>query len=351
MTAFVESFSTNQLLPPWRSEGLRNWSFVIAVETSRIQRHLDRYFNAPAPDRAPFLYAALPGPNYGLLCVAKHKRFSSLYGRPEGDNTLTHTEIYWTFPVTRYQVTPDNLLVDAVTVWIQPFAFDNNSYVMFSAREIWGTEMEMAAINLIEGATPGELMIDLAIEGIARFSPKARSHQIGCLRIGMTQEATGIALAGMLDDHPGLQDFVTNLIGAGIFTAGMEDGELTAGEGIEVNTLRQFRDVFDLDAAAYRAIVSSRTTHSNVREMTFYAGSNAKLELFGPHAIAETWASMFGLPGIDRTTLLGPPPPVMDGEETDWSTPVTHVEVALVVSYSADARFDLAGTLHTYGQI
>lgn len=354
MTTFIDSFSTDQLLPPWQSIDMRMWSFVIQVERSLIEFHLKTRFNAAAPDRAPYHYTPLDtAKTYGLLCVVRHDTFSSTYRKNVGWDTTSHTELYWTFPVMRYSVSADNLLHDPQLVWIQPFSFDNNSYVMFSAREIWGTEMEMAEVRMEEGANPGELKIDMAIEGMARFDPKAKSQSIGCMRMGMKANATKADLHALLAGDDDLDAFVDLLIGQGIFTGSFDAAGVDAETGLEINTLRQFRDVFDMNVAAYRAIVASRTQHGNIRDLEFFSGKDTVVEFLWSDSMKETLQTMFGPRTRYPHSQLITKPPVLSAEgtpPTDWNLEHMPIEVALVISYTADARFEIIRTLHTYGQ-
>ena len=353
MTAFIDSFSTDQLLPPWYSADMRMWSFIVPVDRQLIEAHLKTRFNEPAPDRAPYFYTPLPGKTYGLLCVARHDTFSSIYEKKIGLDTVSHTELYWTFPVIRYRVNADNLRHDPQQVWIQPFAFDNSSYVMFSAREIWGTEMEMAAVSMEEGSTPGDLRIDMAIEGMAKFDPKARSQSIGCMRMGLKSTATKADLHALLESDDDLNAFVDILMGAGVFTGDFDHAAPGREPGMEVNTLRQFRDVFNMDCAAYRAIVASRTRHGNIRDLAFFSGEDTLVEFLLSDSMKETFQAMFGQRACHPHSQLPTKPPHLGAPgtpPTNWLLDHMPVEVALVISYTADARFDIIRTLHTYGQ-
>jgi hypothetical protein len=350
MTVFLESFATDQLLPPWRSLGMRMWQFVIAVDRTLIEAHLDTRFNAAAPDRAPFHYTPLPGKTYGLLCVARHAHFSSCCDGRTGRDTTSHTEITWTFPALRYRVSPDNLLVDPLQVWIEPFSFDDNSYVMFSAREIFGAETDMAVIRMEEGACPADLSIDMAIEGMAKFDPRARSQSIGCMRMGLKPDTNEADLAGLRTDDADLDSFVDNLLADGIFTGSTATDSRT---GMEVNTLRQFRDVFDMDLAAYRAIVFSTTQHSNIRDLAFFSGADTVVEFLCSDSFEETIHAMFGARPHNAASLLDRPPPLLNAKgtpDTNWNLKYMPIEVAMVISYTADAHFQIEKTLHTYGQ-
>ena len=154
MTQFVDSFTTQQLLPPWQSTGARFWAFVVKTAPDCMQHYLDTHFNSAGPDVAPFQYRCRDDSGYGMLIVADHPDFSSGH-EPGGKwSTLSHREVFWSFPAFRYPVNPDNLLDRPQPVWIQPFYFDDNSLVMFSSREIWGSEKQIKVVEVMRSTNP-----------------------------------------------------------------------------------------------------------------------------------------------------------------------------------------------------
>ena len=123
---------------------------------------------------------------------------------------------------------------------------------------------------------------------------------------------------------------------------------------MEVNTLRQFRDVFDMDLAAYRAIVSSTTQHSNIRDLAFFSGADTVVEFLCSDSLEETIHAMFGARPHNETSLLKTPPPLLNAPgtpDTNWDLKYMPIEVAMVICFTADAHFQIERTLHTYGQI
>ena len=352
MTKFIESFSTTQLLPPWQSRNFRMWSFLVDVDRARIQDQLNYNFNCrKVHNPAPYHYEAL-NEGLGLLCVARHPDFSSLEPTIQGWGPVSHEEVYWTFPAWRSRITPDNLLVEPTLVWIQSFVLDTNSFLMFSAREIWGTEMEMATIMLTEGDSPGTLVVDVAIEGLVEFKPTQASHLIGFMRARMDSDAKAAKLPDLLDKNPRLVDFVDLLIDAGLFT---QDGTALVGGqaiGMELNTLKQFRDALNMDLAAYRALVTSRTIHDSNDDIQFFDGQDVKLEFLWSDSMREVLVRIFGCADSGAKSGLQDTPPGFGldvGRETiDWSMPRLPIKVELAFSYTANATYDVLDILHTY---
>jgi len=345
MTRFVPNFSTQQLLPPWVSIGARNWVFAIKVPHRCLQGYLDTHFNCAAPDHAPYYYEALDYP-YGLLRVTKHTDFSSHYGGTEGRQTLSKIDVNWAYPVHRWRVSESNIRYDRRTVWVEPMSYDNNSYTMFSSREIWGTESDMARIVVDEETDPDRMHIDIGMQGLRTFTPKSKAHLIGVLHMEMNPEVKS-SLIPELEKHKGLAQFVGTLF-ASVGLKGAPDLHQTS----EVNTLKQFRDVFNMRIAVYRAIIASRTDHTNVTDLQFYKGSAVTLDFMWSQSMAEPLKKLFDLPTdtLDRYPVGHPGgSDKINGKDVDWDLPRIRKDVVLAASYTADIRYDVTGTLHTYG--
>ena len=345
MTRFVPNFSTQQLLPPWVSLGARSWVFAIKVPPHCLQDFLDSHFNCGAPDVAPYYYEAFEYP-YGLLRVTKHDNFSSSHGGVAGTQTLRKIDVNWSYPVKRWRVSPDNIRYDRQYVWVEPMAFDNNSYSMFSSREIWGTEADMARICVEEKTNPNRMHIDVGMQGLRTFTPKSISHLIGVMHVEMDPEVTS-DLITELDKHPGLAGFVGVLFSS----VGLKNsGESNRND--ELNTLKQFRDVFNMQVAVYRAIIASKSAQTNVADLKFYDGSKVELDFMWSATMAESLQDYFGMEaGLGSGDPVGHPGGAhkIDGKTIDWDLPRIRKDVALAASFTSDIRYDVLGTLHTYG--
>ncbi|WP_324828586.1 hypothetical protein [Qipengyuania zhejiangensis] len=345
MTRFVGNFSTQQLLPPWVSLRAKSWVFIIKVKRKCLQRYLNTHFNAAAPDQAPFHYEAL-NYTYGLMRVTQHPDFSSCHNNRPGTQTLSKIDIDWAYPCYRWRVSPENIRYDRKIVWVEPLSFDNNSYTMFSSREIWGTETNMAHIEVDESLTRGKLHIDMAIEGLKKFTPKSHSHLLGCLHIRVDTE-TQSTLMEQIEKDRDLAAF------AGVLFASVGlQGQSLVTHDSELNTLKQFRDVFNMKVAVYRAIVQSRSDHENVSDIKIYDGSNVKLDFMWSQTMAESLHRLFGLRKKHaKTAERGHPGGTrsIDGHEVDWDLPCLNKDVVLAASFTSDIRYDVTGTLHTYG--
>ncbi len=346
MTSFVPNFSTQQLLPPWVSLGARNWVFVIEVPPECLQLYLDTNFNCAAPDFAPYYYEALAYP-YGLLRVTKHDNFSSSYGGKPGTQTLRKIDVNWAYPVNRWQVSPENIRYNPKLVWVEPLAFDNNSYSMFSSREIWGTEVEMARIATTEGTQSDQLHIDVATQGLRTFTPKSISHLLGVMHIEMDPRGD-TQLLDLMEKHKGLASFA----GVVLSNIGLKGSDNSRNRS-ELNTLKQFRDVFNMQVAVYRAIIASRAEHTNVPDMKFYDGSDVTLDFMWSAGMSQALRYLFF--GPKYAPLKNGPEghpggsDEIDDQKVDWNLPRLRKDVVLAVSFTSDIFYDVTGTLHTYG--
>lgn len=346
MTQFIESFTTQQLLPPWISNGARFWCFVLQTSSGRMQDYLDTHFNAPGPLPSPYFYQSLDDEGYGMLMVADHPDFSSGYAGVTGWDTVAHKEIYWSFPANRFDVGIDNLLRRHKPVWIQPFYFGDSSSLMLASREIWGSEKQLGTIALEEGDRPGDLHIDLTAPGFPVFSPRSHSKQIGVMHIRLDPSAAPVDMGALLLANPRIAKLGGSLLAhIPLATPSGHDPP----NPVEINTLKQFRDVFDMRVAAYRSIIASQATHRNVRDVHFYRGEDVSLDFLWSDTMSEQFRKLFGLepprPGAAREE---PERPLTGASEAEWDLPRLHIPVAFGVSFTSDPRFDVLGTLHTY---
>lgn len=386
MTEFVESFATQQLLPPWESESAQTWGFAIRMSPRRIADYLDAYFNGAYPDAAPFHYTPVPDAHYGLLAAVVFEKVASLNKLTAsrlGDSGtswdhLRHTEVYLSFPALRYPRSPDNLLTGAPTlVWIEPFIFSDNDSVVFSSREIWGSDMYLAEIVREIGGPPHQLHLDLGMMGTKRFNPRSRSELLSVLHIQTGGDSPASA-AEILGSRPELRTFVAILGGSGAFANAMPDGvdpSPYAG-GSELNNLKQFRDCFDMSAAIYRAIVASETTHFDVDQIILFDASKVEIDFMWSDSIGDLLRALLD---VERPNALGPPPahaaaadagpqrnaaPAYVGpppaqfptplpltpNALDWDMSRVSVPAAFAFSFHSKVRFEVTGTIHTYGQ-
>ena len=351
MNHFVESFATHQLLPPWVAKGGRSWTFVVRTEERHVRAYLETYFNGGYPDRAPFFYAPMPDPQLGLLVAAQRPNVSSQYpGQPVGWDTISYWEVYWTFPVYRYRITRDNLLVDRQTVWVQPFSFGDKASAVFSSREIWGTDMTMANIVAQPNLPPEHLHLDVVIEGVKHFAPRSRSEPLGFIHV-KTKQATPFKdpsnpMLRLLDDHPELSRFVALLVGS----VGFASEAAPVTPSVELDNLKQFRDCYDMDKAIYRAIVASRTLHSEIADLVFYDGAGVELDFMWSDSVKEILQTLFV---TDQRTKSGPPSDhqVRAGGDhgADWNMPRLSMPVEFGFSYTSNVTFEVLDTIHTYG--
>lgn len=355
MTDFIPSFATEQLLPPWYTKDARVWIFVIPVADSLCQAYLDSHFNSPGPDFAPFRYQALPGVNYGLLCFVNHANLSSEAIGSEGLESVTMREMRWMFPAHRFAVTPDNLLVGPDLVWVKPFVFVDSSYVMFSSREIWGDEADMARIVVDPGTAVDDLHVDVGIQGIKSFNPRSVSHEIGFFHIHLNSGSTEFDLSALIAGDPDLSRYWKLL--SGQIVLGFDPLNAFAPDAtgtMEINILKQFRDVFDMRSALYRALVASTATYIDVRDPVLYDGSKIDIDAMWSDSVAEALTGLFGLQAPAANPIqTGHPLGDTAGADTgiDWDLPRVQVPVAFGMSFTANARFGVLGTLHRYGLV
>ena len=389
MTQFIESFATQQLLPPWEAQGARTWGFVIRMQRARIRAYLDEYFNGAYPDRAPFHYTPVPGPQFGLLSAAYFPNVASrnlqtasrldpgLGASSQAWDHLKHTEVYLAFPALRHDLTKDNLIrPDPTLVWVEPFIFSDNDSVVFSSREIWGSDMYLASIARTVGGPPHQLHIDVGMAGVKTFNPRSMTELIAVLHM-QTGGESAATIPDLVAANPDLKGFLEILVGSGAFAAGKPFGigPSPFKGGRELNNLKQFRDCFNMAAAIYRAIVASETVHTDIDNIILFDPAKVEIDFMWSDSIgdllttlldARTWtdsgppkahaaaAEAGPLPG-PKPIFVGPPPeqfPQPLGAipgAMDWAMNRVSVKAEFGFSFSSNVRFEVTGTIHTYG--
>jgi hypothetical protein len=385
MTEFIESFATQQLLPPWIARGALTWGFAIRMNRCRIRDYLDRYFNGGYPDEAPFYYAPLDGPQFGLLGVAyfpnvasQNLQTASRLGPGETSwDHLSHNEAYLTFPVLRYALSKDNLVTDPVLVWVEPFVFSDNDSVVFSSREIWGSDMYLASMVRQPGLAAHQLHFDMGMIGIKKFSPRSISELLAVLHI-RTRGDSEASLEDILKKNSDLDGFVKILGGSGAFAGTKPKGVSPSPypSGVELNNLKQFRDCYDMGAAIYRGIVASKSTHTEVDNIVVFDPSKVEIAFMWSDSIAELLTELLD---VERPTDPGPPsdhfeaaqrtrrlqakypngvptppdtfrlPLPTTPNDMDWDMDRVVLKAEFGFSFSSNVHFEVLSTIHTYG--
>ena len=400
MTEFVESFTTRNMLPPWNTEAARSWLFVAPIDQDRTQTYLDHFMNSLGPDLAPYHYEVWSDPCFGFLTLVDHDCFSSETSAMGDGSYLSHREMIWTFPAARYRRTENNLLVEKTLVWIQPFYFDSNSFVTFSSREIWGGEKGMADIKIADGSTARDFHMDVALNGFATYNPRSHVHAIGGVHIrggplvpdeilpgdAIHRKQTGkkkrkskkartklegidsVATAGTGDsaDGPPIPP-LDRVIKADkellAFLASFQQlmhKDWNADNpthnffvpDIRINSLKQYRDAFSIERAAYRAIVESAVSHDNVVDYGYLPRERIDVRFMWSDSFKEQLKMLFNLEEPGKDTAWGHVGQGLRIDDTgiDWNLPAVRLDVRLALYFQSDARFEVEKVLYTYGE-
>jgi hypothetical protein len=384
MTAFIESFASQQLLPPWNAIGAQHWGFLIRLERARVKAYLDTYFNGRYPDRAPYLYVPMDGPQFGLLGIddypnvtSENEHAANLSAAKDGaSDRLAHRQTYLAFPVLRYALSENNLITEPTIVWVEPIVFSDNDSVVFSSREIWGSDMFLAQMCRPTGGPPYHLHFDMGLIGVKRFNARSLSEMLAVMHV-KTGDVTASTvpelvktIPELLKAKPELASFLQVLAGSASFAGGPDLGLGPAVGSRELNNLKQFRDCYDISAAIYRAIVASKASHTEVANVVLYDASKVEIAFMWSDCMVDLLTNLLNADGPNQS---GPPadhappvtPPVPLGRrqllpgqfhyqevtphDMDWNMDRLVVPAEFAFSYSSNVRFEVLETLHTYG--
>ncbi|QPC99126.1 hypothetical protein [Qipengyuania soli] len=382
MTRFIESFTTRHMLTPWTTKAAQTWLFLAAVPAKKVRNYLEHFMNSKGPDRAKYHYEVWAEPSFGFLTVVDHGDFRSLHESEDPERTLKHREVIWTFPAARYRRTDDNLLVERTLVWVQPFYFDNNSYVTFSSREIYGGEKGMADVLIAEGSTGQDFHMDVDLHGFSTYNPRSQVRDLGGMHIrggpmvtdppaqlrsgeqadppkgsdGPPGSTVGPPLPSMkelLDQDAEVRKFLLTF--SSILPPEWsidKPGEHFEVPEIELNSVKQYRDANDSYLAAYRALVSSQVSHSNLDGFKCLPKERVDVRFMWSASFSEQLTNLFGLErpkeGAGQSGHLGKGMHI-DDVGIDWDLPAVRLDVRLAVYFTSDAQFDVIKVLHAYG--
>ena len=364
MTQFIESFATQQLLPPWNAKQVQISGFAIRLQRQLIVDYLEKFFNGGYPDTAPFLYEPLPGKaQFGLLTYSAYPAIRTGTTGPGthpvsgGDiwDSIRHTEIFLAFPVHRRSIGVDGVASEPTLVWVQPAVYSDNDTVVFSSREIWGTDMFLATI--VREPNAEAFHVDAGIVAVKTFDPRSVDELLAFLHIH-AQLKPGLALPEILAGNPDLKRFVDILGASGMFAGGAPPPgvpKTVEPTAVELNNLKQFRDAYDMGTAIYRAIVASQASYSNVGEVVFYDTSGIDLAFMWSDSMGEFLQTILGaakpVPGRTDPADLGPPIEHVEDwtSAMDWDMDRIVVKAELGFAFVADVDFKVLATIHTYG--
>jgi hypothetical protein len=225
---------------------------------------------------------------------------------------------------------------------------DDNPSVVFSSREIWGSDASLATIVREEGPAPHQLHLDVGLDAVKKFSPRSVYERLAVLHIKAEggQRITDAAQFGQ--SRPDLAQLVS-ILGASAQFAGSQTGGST-GDTL-LNNLKQIRDAFDLRAAIYRAIVESHSTRTEVDNLVVYEGAEVELDFMWSDSLAEMLTEVFG---IKAPTATGPPSDHSakgraGAGHMAWDLDRARLPVVFGFSFSSNVTYEVVRTLHTYG--
>jgi hypothetical protein len=380
MTDFIESFATQQLLPPWTAKGARHWGFVIRLERRRIKAYLDTYFNGRYPDRAPYLYVPLKGHEFGLLGIDEYPNVSS--GNPRaasrGDSRekswdhLAHQQAYLIFPALRYTLSENNLLTDPKVVWVEPICFSNNDSVVFSSREIWGSDMFLAQMCRPDGAPDHQLHFDMGLIGMKKFSSRSVAEMLAVMHVKTGGDVAPSDIGKLLKARSDVVPFLQMLGGSASFVgaAPAEIGPSPYAGSRELNNLKQFRDCYNIEAAIYRGIVASQASHTEVHDLVVFDPSKVEIAFMWADCMVDLLTNLLNAkqanapgPPLNHAPPRTPPVPperrqlgpgefhsqAVTANDMNWDMDRLMVKAEFAFTYSSDVLFEVLGTIHTYG--
>jgi hypothetical protein len=367
VTEFIESFATQQMLPPYRSIGARVTTVMFALETGAIARYCDRFFNLGDAAERGVHYQPLSTAQFGIVTVTEHPSIASTnrsgaekHGVDSNEwDHLTQTELYVAVPVMRYRVTAANLLVDPEVRWFQPIVVIDNATSTFGAREILGVEALWGELRVrmggslgsAPGSIPGSFHLDAILPSWRVFEPNCKQEMLPFLTVEtgaampVTPSEGNVPLSSLTttDNQATLDQLLEALPQASSFLGGGGD------TGMRMVTLKQFRDAYDPAKAIYQALAESTAHYHGVRDLVLYDRASVKLSFTSTAMVREIVGTFLDLKPMTVADLKGPVDPLAVGPLNQFLSYLPPlVSVAGALSFTTDLEFGETKTIHTF---
>ncbi|HEY1880313.1 MAG TPA: hypothetical protein VGG68_10300 [Caulobacteraceae bacterium] len=309
MTQFIESVSTHQLLPPYRSENSKVHCFLFDISVGAIQKYCDTFLNLGEPSNRGFHYRPIAEAPFGLLSVTEYPALCSLdqktaqsFGvKTQEWDHLRQTEFYVAVPVHRYRVTGGNVLVDPVIQWVQPIIITDNATSAFSGREILGLETLYGEIKSPPATKPGGLSFNVSLPSWVVFAPNSPQTMMPFVAIN-----SGPPLAAALAQNAVNSSAIAQLEAAIPDLAGMLEGRFP--ETLELVILKQFRSAADATQAIYQALIICENRYSNVTDMTVYDPHSVTIDFQNGAMVREIIHTFLDVPTSTGLVVFKPVP-------------------------------------------
>ena len=356
---YVESYATQQLLPPYWSPDVAVEVFLFELNKQAIQKYCDERFNLGDPARRGLTYKAMDGAQFGAITIIHSPRISSQdTGVPTHLGIKTSewdhvdvTEVCVAVPVCRYRNGPGNFLVDRQVEWYEPLVVTNSPTWAISNREVVGLQTLWGEIKLNDWdpvvpppVIPGyNLSVSMPMWQV--FTPRCAQAVLPFLDIStgppvLAADIDSLPHMGGLDD-PATLDFLDEL------KAALPDFyPLASGEGrgaMQFVFLKQFRDARLASLAVYQALVGARLDFTEVKDLKFFEAADVKVKF---HTGAMVNQILGGFMDLDLTGV----DPAKMAAATIKPMPFAEVpvDVKLAFSFKGNALFDQIKTLHRF---
>jgi hypothetical protein len=349
---FVETFATQQLLPPFSAKGVTVHLFLFKLDPKAVQAYCDRFLNLGKVWERPFHYVATTAP-LGVLAITRYPCIAILRkpgqrrrgpdGAPLEWDRVRQNELYAAAPVLRYRVAGGGALVDPELQWVQPFLINDNGSAAFSGREVLGLETLLGSFRF---APPrgGRYDVEVRLPSWKVFNWDSPQEDLQFLQVH-----TGPALAR--DDALALLDLKTGDAEAvaALKTLGelLSPHEKALGQAMpssmKMVILKQFREAGDPSKAIYQALVNGRCGFSNIalEDAEVYDPKACRLEFTPGAMVDEMIATLLDLSKRQAKVRMAQ-------LAQNRSVRRVRLEVVLAVKFDANLVFDAIETVHRF---
>jgi hypothetical protein len=308
-----------------------------------------------ASRETPYLYRPNKGSQYAFLVIVDQPGAQTV---GHAGHRVANKNVYVTIPIRRRDVSHANLVIgDGELVWFRPVQWCDSSTYVFSAREIWGADVQYQTIIRDPAVHAPALHLDTAYVGCAKFEPFSFNELLAALHVRAGKGAPADAKVWDALD-PQLRDLIHRL---SLTPARTEPPPKDFPHGVGsilIDSLKQFRAAEDMELAIYRALVTSRQWHGKARDLFIHDPAEVQVDFMASDTLSDLQRHFGltptgpedGVPGenIRPSGRLGRMSRALVPTEVRWDLARMPAPVEFCMSYKTDLYFEVLDTFHVY---
>lgn len=288
---YVQSSNSQDVPPPYHFPNVTVNTFIWEAEVRAVQRYCDKFLNLGTREERGFEYRPAANWPYAMLIFLDYPEMISSNREPEDIGEVAYSErgitsqreVFVCLPVIRYGNGPLGRITNSDVECVLPFIVVSKPWSCICGREMLGLGKLLADIEMGEGHYPESFAGSVSLPGwkdsthIGAFQQHLPFLEVTTGPVLPTfrlEKSPEKSLATLLQS-PAASLGITTMSDISNFIDFVSSG--LAPTAMRTLGLKQYRDAKYPDRAIYQALVSCRSSYSNVREVRLYDEQNVSI--------------------------------------------------------------------------